>query len=337
MLQPVMRALAALALAALLVTAAAAAGTMQALVLNTDGTLALRAVARPEPGAGEVRIRVRAAGVNPVDWKLAERLRGGSGPPAIMGFDAAGIIDALGSGVTGWKVGDEVIAAVRPPAGSYAQYTIAHIDSIALKPKKASFEEAAGIPVAGETAWRSLVDVAHLSAGQRILIHGGAGGVGSAAVQIAHARGAHVIATGSANNVQFLRGLGADEVIDYHAVRFEQQVKDLDVVLNTADADTTRRSIGIVKPGGILVSIVGPPPAQACAAAKIRCAEPNTYRNGGASYAQILKEVVALADAGRFRMNVDEVLQLSQGAQAWQVNARGHTRGKLILEIPASE
>ena len=141
----------------------------------------------------------------------------------------------------------------------------------APKPTKMSFEEASGIPVVGETAWRAIVTVADVQKGQRVLIHGGAGGVGSSAVQIAKARGAYVIATASPRNHDFLRKLGADEVIDYNTVRFEDKVKDADVVVNTVDADTGSRSIKVVKPGGIIVSVVGPAPAEACAAAKIRC------------------------------------------------------------------
>ncbi len=190
-----------------------------------------------------------------------------------------------------------------------------------------SFEEAAGIPVVGETAWRSLVVVANLQAGQRVLIHGGAGGVGSSAVQVAKAKGAHVIATASPNHAAFLRSLGADEVIDYHTVRFEDQVKNLDVVLNTVDADTNSRSIAVVKPGGILVSVVGPPPAEACKAAGIRCAIPGPV-NGA-----MLGFLSDLANSGKFHINIEQRLQLADAARAWQINRQGHTGGKIILEV----
>lgn len=320
-------------LALLLVSplAASATGpeTMKALVVS-DGHLLMRTVPKPQPRAGEVRIEIRAAAVNPADWKMA-RMASRMGPTPILGLDASGTIDAVGPSVEGWKRGDPVIALVRPPHGAYAQYAIVPADFIAPKPRTLTFDEAAGIPVAGITAWRSLIDVADLQPGQRVLIDGGAGGVGSAAVQIAKARGAYVIATASARNIRFLRSIGADEVIDYTAGPFERKVKDVDVVLATVNRADALRAIATLKPGGILVSIVGPVPADRCAAARIRCSAPGS--SGGQPAAPYLRDVDRLADTGKYRVSVERVFPLSEAAEAWTLNEQGHTRGKLILSV----
>jgi NADPH:quinone reductase-like Zn-dependent oxidoreductase len=305
------------------------AKTMQAVVF-VDGHLALRSVAKPEPGPGEVRIRVRAAAINPADWKMA-RMASRFGPDPVFGLDASGVIDAVGPSVTGWKPGDAVVALTRPPHGAYAQYAIVSVDFIAPKPTTLSFEQASGIPVAGITAWRSLIDVAHLRSGQRVLIDGGAGGVGSAAVQIAKAHGAYVIATASASNAAFLKSIGADEVIDYTAGPFEQQVKDVDIALDTVNPDDGVRAMSTLKPGGILVSVVGKMPAERCAAAKIRCDIPGS--SGAQPATRYLQEVGKLADAGKYRVNVERVFPLSQAGEAWSLNQQGHTRGKLVLAV----
>jgi NADPH:quinone reductase-like Zn-dependent oxidoreductase len=298
-----------------------AAGLMQAGVVSGT-SVQLKSVAIPEPRSGEVRIRVRAASVNPVDWKLAAR---GSAEGHIAGRDLAGVIDALGPGVARWKVGDAVVAV--STSGSYAEYALASVQAIAAKPARWSFDEAAGLPVVGETAWRAMVTVANVQSGQRVLVQGGAGGVGSIAVQIAHDRGARVSATASAANAQFLRSIGASEVIDYHSVRFEERLHDLDVVLNTVDPDIGLRSMKVLRPGGILVSVVGVPPADACAAAHIRCAIT------GSVTGEMLSFLVELANAGKLNMNVERVLPVSAAAQAWELSRAGHTRGKIILQI----
>jgi NADPH:quinone reductase-like Zn-dependent oxidoreductase len=304
--------------------------SMQAIVV-AHGHLVMQSVMRPAPGPGEVRIKVRAAAINPADWKMI-RMASRFGPNPILGLDAAGVIDAVGSSVTGWRRGDAVVALTRPPHGAYAQYVVAPVNFIAPKPRALSFDEAAGIPVAGITAWRSLVDVAHLQKGQRILIDGGAGGVGSAAVQIAKAQGACVIATASASNAKFLRSIGADEVIDYTAGPFEAKVKDLDVVLDTVNPDDGIRAMGTLRPGGVLVSIVGPMPQEKCAAARIRCAAPGS--SGGQPAAPYLRHIGTLADTGQYRVNVERVFPLSRAQQALDLNRQGHTRGKLILAPP---
>jgi NADPH:quinone reductase-like Zn-dependent oxidoreductase len=301
---------------------AEAADTMRAFVV-TDGSATIQSVPRPEPQAGQVLIKVRAASVNPVDWKLAAHI--GPGSHLIPGKDLAGVIDAVGPSAGPWKVGQEVIALVTN--GAYAEYAVASVSAMAAMPAHMSFEEAAGIPVVGETAWRSMVLVADVQAGQKVLIHGGAGGVGSAAVQIAKAKGAYVIATASPRHTALVRSLGADAVLDYNSVRFEEKVKDLDVVLNTVDADTGARSAGVLKAGGMLVSVVGPPAAGPCAAARIRCAIPGPV-NGA-----MLGALSELASSGKFRINIEQRLPLAEVPKAWDLSRAGHTGGKIILEV----
>ena len=308
-------------------TALAAPEQMQGVQVGEGGSLSVQEMPVPKPGAGEVLIKVRAAGVNPVDWKVAARRVG-----QVPGTDVSGVIDTLGEGVSGWKPGDQVLGFARQ-SGSYAEYAVIPVDSLARKPRSLTFEQAAGVPIAAETAYRSLHEAGKVQKGQAVLIHGAAGGVGSAAVQIAKAAGARVIGTASSNNLDFLKSIGVDQAIDYRAQKFEDLVKNADLVLNTANAETSMRSIGVVREGGVLVSIVGPPDEAACAAAKIRCARPD--RGSGASNADQLERVNQLADAGKFKVIVDEVYSMADAGKAWDKSREGHTRGKLIIRISA--
>jgi NADPH:quinone reductase-like Zn-dependent oxidoreductase len=298
---------------------------MQGAQIGAGGTLSVQQMPVPQPGVGEVLIKVRAAGVNPVDWKIA-----GGRVGQVAGTDVAGVIDTLGEGVIGWKVGEPVLGFARQ-SGSYAEYAVVPVNSLAHKPRSMSYEQAAGVPITGETAYRALHEAGQLQKGQTVLIHGAAGGVGSAAVQIAKAAGAHVIGTASAGNLDFLKSIGVDQVIDYNAQKFEDVVKDVDLVLNTATADTNARSIGVVRQGGTLVSIVGTPDAAACEAAKIRCARPD--RTIGASNAELLARVLELAEAGKFKVFVEEVYPMADAARAWDKSRGGHVRGKLIIQV----
>jgi NADPH:quinone reductase-like Zn-dependent oxidoreductase len=298
---------------------------MQAVEVGSGGTLSVQTRPVPQPGAGEVLIRVRAAGVNPADWKSAVRRAG-----MVPGTDVSGTIDTLGKDVSGWKPGDAVLGMARN-SGSYAEYAVIPVASLARKPKTLTFEQAAGLPIAGETAYRALHEAGRLARGQTVLIHGAAGGVGSAAAQIAAAAGARVIGTASSNNHEFLKSLGVAEAIDYRSRRFEDVVKNVDLVLNTADAQTNARSIGIVKPGGVLVSIVGAPNLAACAAAMIRCARPD--RETGAPVAELLARVGELAEAGKFRVFVAQSFPMADAGKAWELSRAGHTRGKLIIRV----
>lgn len=303
---------------------AMAAGTMKAAVITDANTVKVESVPIPEPGPGQVRIKVRAASVNPVDWKLAARAQPGS--KQVAGRDLAGVVDAVGDSNSPWKKGDAVVALAI--GGSYAEYTLASVNAIAAKPTKMSFEEASGIPVVAETGWRAVVTVGDVQKGQRVLIHGAAGGVGSSAVQFAKARGAYVIGTASARNHEFLKSLGVDETIDYNTTRFEDKVKDVDVVVNTADADTNARSVGVVKKGGKLVSVVGAPNADACAARGIWCG------GVGSVNGQMLPAIVDFANKNsQYGINVERKMPLEEVAKAWELNKAGHTRGKIVLVV----
>jgi len=307
------------------VGALAAPEKMQGVQVGADGSLSVQQVPVPKPGAGEVLIKVRAAGVNPVDWKIV-----GSRVGQVAGIDVAGVIDSLGEGVAGWKVGDPVLGSARQ-SGGYAEYAVVAVNSLARKPQSMTFEQAAGVPITGETAYRALHEAGRLRKGQIVLIHGAAGGVGSAAVQIAKAAGARVIGTASANNLEFLKSIGVDQVIDYKTQKFEDVVKDVDLVLNTANAETNARSIAVVRKGGVLVSVVGPADAAACEAAQIRCTRPD--RSTGPSNAELLERVGELAEAGKFKVFVENVYPMTEAVQAWDESRDGHTRGKLIIQV----
>ena len=301
---------------------AAATEDMRAVV-SIDGHVQIQSVPKPAPQADQVRIRVRAASVNPVDWKQAGRAAAGT--RLIPGRDLSGVIDAVGDPAGPWKVGQAVMGIAT--GGSYAEYALASASALAAKPQRLSFEEAAGLPVAGETAWRALVTIASLQRGQRVLILGGAGGVGSAAVQIAKARGAHVIATASPSHNALLRSLGADEILDYHSVRFEGKSQDIDVIFNTVDAATGAGSIPALKQGGILVSVLGSGPTEPCAAAQIRCAVT------GLVTGEMLGPLTELADEGKLRVHIQQQFPLAEAGKALELNRQGHTGGKIILEV----
>jgi len=215
---------------------------------------------RPTPGPNEVLIKVQAASVNPIDWKLRAGYAKEVFPltfPAILGWDISGTVEAAGANVTRFKSGEEVYALIK--GGGYAEYAVAKETEVAPKPRTLDHVHAAAVPVAALTAWQALFEVAKLSAGQKVLIHAAAGGVGNFAVQLAKARGAYVIGTASSRNHAFLRELGVDKVVDYQNTRFEEVVHDVGVVLDTIGGETTERSFKVLKPGGILVSIVQPP------------------------------------------------------------------------------
>lgn len=286
----------------------------------------------PVPDAGEVLIRVHAAGVNPVDWKIREgRLQGRISHhlPLTPGWDVAGVIEQLGAGVTQFKTGDAVYA--RPDMardGAYAEYMVVRASEVALKPKSLDFAHAAAVPLSALTAWQSLFDAGKLEQGQRILIHAGAGGVGHYAVQLAHWKGAHVITTASARNADFVRALGADEVIDYTRTPFEQTVRDVDMVFDTVGGEVQQRSWQTLKKGGILVSILAltvpeTAPQQGWRSAYV-FVQPNSAQ---------LTQIAGLIDTGKVSPVVEKVLPLSEAAQAHALIQSAHTRGKIVLRV----
>lgn len=287
---------------------------------------------RPVPGAGEVLIRVHAAGVNPVDWKIREgRLQGRISHhlPLTLGWDVAGVIEQCGVSVSQFNVGDAVYA--RPDMardGAYAEYIVVRASEVALKPKSLDFIHAAAVPLSALTAWQSLFDAGDLQPGQKILIHAGAGGVGHYAVQFAHWKGAHVITTASARNADFVRALGADEVIDYTRSPFEKAVRDVDVVFDTVGGEVQQRSWRILKKGGILVSVLALTVPEAAQQQGWRSAyvfvQPNAAQ---------LAQIAGLIDSGQVQPVVDNVLPLHEAAQAHALIQGAHTRGKIVLRV----
>jgi NADPH:quinone reductase-like Zn-dependent oxidoreductase len=308
---------------------------MRALRMQEYGTsevLRLEEAPVPTPKAGEVRIRVHAAGVNPIDWKVRSGRLQKSYPvplPYIPGRDISGTIDALGSAVTGWKIGDPAIA--NSDGGGFAEYVVVAAGDVAHKPAQLSHEQAAGIPVAALTAWRTLIEAADVKKDQRVLIHGGAGGVGSMAVQLAHWRGAHVIATASERNHEYLKSLGADEVIDYRTTRFEDAAKNIDVVLDTVGGDTLARSPAVLRQGGLLLSIAGIPSAQACSGGGLRC--PKWSEQNPRYAGEQLEKLGRLFDAGTLKVTIEAAFPLEDANKALELSETGRARGKIIVKV----
>jgi NADPH:quinone reductase-like Zn-dependent oxidoreductase len=311
-----------------------AAPTMKAVRIHDFGgpeVLKLDDVARPVAAKGEVLVKVTAAGVNPVDWKVREGGLKSLRPdlPQILGYDVAGVVEALGPGVERFKVGDQVFAYLSlTRGGGYAEYAAVPEGELALAPKKLDLNGAAAVPLAALTAWQALFDTAKLAEGQSVLIHAGSGGVGHFAIQLAKARGAQVFATSSEKNLAFLKELGADVAIDYRAQRFEEVAKDIDVVLETQGGDTLERSYGVLKPGGFLVSIVGAPPKAELEKRGLRGACILVRPNG-----KQLAELAAWIDAGKVKPTVSEVIPLAEAKRAHELSAAGHVRGKLVLRV----
>jgi NADPH:quinone reductase-like Zn-dependent oxidoreductase len=284
----------------------------------------------PEPKENELLVRVIASGVNPADplivsGKYAREF--GTHLPLIPGYDMAGVVEKIGAKITRLKVGDPVYAYLLW-GGGWAEHAITNEGEAAIKPKSLTFSEAAAVPLAALTAWQALVDTAQLHAGQTVLIHGGSGGVGSFAIQIAKARGARVLATASAANRDLLKQLGADVAIDYTATKFEDVAKDVDVVLDPVGKDTLARSYGVVKKGGIVVTIVSRPDQAELDKRGIRGASLSSHPN-----ANELAEITKLIDEKKIRPIVTQVLPLAAAAKANEQAATHHTRGKIVLKV----
>lgn len=309
--------------------------TMKAVRFHSyghPGVLVLEEVPRPTAGSDEVLVRVHAAGVNPLDWKvragyvkdwLPHRL------PLIPGWDVSGVVEAVGAEVTAFKIGDAVYGMLDfRRNGAYAEYVAAGTRNLAVKPTSLDHVQAAAVPLAALTAWQALFDSASLSAGQTVLIHGAAGGVGHFAVQFAKWKGAKVIGTASAGNGSFLRELGADKVIDYGTTRFEAAVGDVDVVLDTIGGETQQRSWKVLKKGGILVATLGISSPEAPGEHGVRGAgvmvHPDTAQ---------LARIAALIDSGDLKPVITAVLPLTEAARAHELSQTGHGRGKIVLKV----
>jgi NADPH:quinone reductase-like Zn-dependent oxidoreductase len=308
---------------------------MKAVVLHSYGgpeVLQFEKAPRPEPNDEQILIRIVAASVNPVDLairsgKYAEYFH--TTLPLIPGMDAAGVVEKVGSKISSFKVGDPVYAFFTLRGeGGYAEFALARESEIAPKPASIDYEQAAAVPAVGSTAWQALVDAAHLQAGQTVLIHGGSGGVGHMAIQIAKARGARVIATASTANQEFLKKIGADQAIDYTKTKFEDAVKDVDVVLDTVGGDTLTRSYAVVKKGGIVVTIADEPDEKKLKERGIRgvsiSAEPKS---------ETFAALTRLIEEKKLTPVVTQVFPLAEVAKAQEQIATRHTRGKIVLRV----
>ena len=284
---------------------------------------------RPEPQAGEVRVRVHAAGVNQIDWKIRQGLMKDFQPmtfPYIPGIEVAGVVEDVGPGVKAFEIGQAVFG--QSAKGAYAEYITESVEALALKPEILSFAEAATVPVGATTAWRALFDHGGLTSGQRVLIQGAAGGVGLFAVQLAKWKGAQVIGTASTANLDFVRELGADTVVDYTTTPVESVIQDVDLVLDGVGGETLISSLAATRRGGTLISIAGLPPQEEALARGVRAAFiRNQYSR------ELLLTLTRLIDEGRLKVTAGKTFSMSEVQLAHEYSRGGHGCGRIVLQI----
>ncbi|MGN7989657.1 NADP-dependent oxidoreductase [Pedobacter sp. 22226] len=286
----------------------------------------------PQPAPDEVLIKVHATSVNPVDWKIREGQRKEKFPaklPLTLGWDVSGTIEDLGEKVSAFRKGDEVYGRPDPTKnGAYAEYIVVKANIISIKPASIGHTEAAAVPLAGLTAWQGLFDHGLLKAGQKVLIHAAAGGVGTYAVQFAKWKGAHVIGTASNANADFLKRLGVDEVIDYKMEDFEKVLSDVDLVLDTIGGETQLKSLNVLKAGGRIITTLMP---EFITEAKAK----NVHIIGftAQSIPGQLTEIATLIDSGKVKPVIEKVLPFTSAKQAQTESEQGHTRGKIVLQV----
>jgi NADPH:quinone reductase-like Zn-dependent oxidoreductase len=307
---------------------------MKAVCIHSFGgpeVLKLESVDIPQPREDEVLIKIRAASVNPVDYKI----RAGKYPPVkeqqlpkVLGRDVSGTIERCGSAVQGFKKGDAVYAMLEGGSGGYAEYATIKADLCSHKPESLDYSQAAAIPLAGLTAWQGLFDEGNLHAGQRVLIHGGAGGVGHLAIQFAKAKGATVCTTVSSQDMDFARSLGADEIVDYKTERFEEKVHDVDLVFDLVAGDTQERSWSVLKDGGTMISTLAKPSDIKAREHHARATNYVAHPDGAE-----LAEIARLVDAGTVKVCVLATYPLDDAAAAQQRLEREHPHGKVVLQV----
>ena len=307
---------------------------MKAVMVRQWGSVenaVIENVEQPQPGPGEVLVRVKAASVNPLDWKIREGyLHEYVTLPYMLGSDFAGDIEALGEGVTGWQVGAPVYGMKGLGGGAYAEFTTVNAQEIGAKPSTLSYSEAASVPHTALTAWTALVTACDVQAGQRVLIHAAAGGVGHFAVQIAKRKGAYVIGTASARHQAFLHSLGVDEWIDYTTIPFETVVSDVDLVLDTVGGDTGDRSLSAIKPGGKMACIVNMPSMEAAAQHQVDVKFIVPQSSTG-----LLAEIAQQIDAGHLKPHVQQTFDFLQIRDALHLSQVMHVGGKIAVNIVA--
>jgi NADPH:quinone reductase-like Zn-dependent oxidoreductase len=306
--------------------------TMRAIRVNGYGgpeQLKLEWIERPEPQAGEVLLRVHAAGVNPIDWKIRQGLMKDFQPvmfPYIPGIEVAGVVEEVGPGVTAFEIGQAVFG--QSARGAYAEYVAVYAEALAPKPETLSFAEAATVPVGATTAWRALFEYGGLTSGQRVLIRGAAGGVGLFAVQLAKWKGAQVIGMASTANLDFVRSLGADMVVDYMTTPIESVIQDVDLVLDGVGGETLISSLAAIRRGGTLISLAGPPPQEQARARGVRAMMIHSQPSSA-----LLQTLTQLIDEGRLKVPVETTFPLKKVQQAHEHSQSGHGRGRIVLRI----
>jgi NADPH:quinone reductase-like Zn-dependent oxidoreductase len=295
---------------------------------GNSGELKLEEVPSPSVRTNDALVRVRAAGVNPFDWKLREGYFKDWMPtvfPLTLGVDFAGDISQVGKDVRDFKVGDRVFGFA---PGSYSEFTTVPEKDLVQMPKTVDYETAVSLPTPGVTAYQLVLDVVHATKGLRVLIHGAAGSVGSLAVQLARMQGARVLATASGRDAEYLRGLGTEQVIDYRSERFDEKLKDLDAVIDFVGGETLARSYAVVKPGGILVSATGATDPAEAERHKIRAQNFVVQRN-----ASHLAHLARLVDQGVLKPRVARVLPLAEARHAHDLGQEGSSGGKIVLQV----
>jgi len=308
---------------------------MKAIHIDRYGStevLQYRDAPRPKPGTGEVLIRAQATSVNPFDCAVRAGYVAGwysYNFPLILGLDVAGEIEESGPGVTQFAPGDKVYGRLDPSKnGAYAEYVLACAEEVSCKPESMDLIQAAATPHVALTAW-ALNEAANLSAGQKVLIHAAAGGVGHLAVQFARMREAYVIGTASGKNIRFLKEIGVDVAVDYTTTPFESVAKNVDAVFDTVGGETLQRSWSTLKPGGILLSIAEPPSQETADSYGVRQQFVGYPQAGG----EMLEKFAAMVDAGKLKVTVSKVLPLVEAQRAHSMVESRHTRGKLVLQI----
>ncbi|MFD9031928.1 NADP-dependent oxidoreductase [Streptomyces sp. NPDC059567] len=314
--------------------------TMRAISQDTHGTpdvLKEVLIPRPAPGPSQILVAVRAAGVNPTDWKHRSQTLFLDRMPLVLGWDVSGVVEAVGYGVTLFKPGDEVFGMLPYPygVGSHAEYVTAPARAFAPKPAGIDHVQAGALPLAALTAYQALVDTAAVAPGQRVLVHAAAGGVGHLAVQIAKARGAYVIGTASEPKHDFVRSLGADEVIDYRTTDFRDVAHDIDVVLDPMSGETRARSLEVLRPGGVLVSLLPPTDPDEAQKAEARGVRVETLLVE-ADHAG-MSAVADLVAAGSLRAHVEATFPLAEAAKAHALGETDRTTGKIVLVVGEPE
>jgi NADPH:quinone reductase-like Zn-dependent oxidoreductase len=282
----------------------------------------------PEPGPDEVLIKIHGAGVNPVEWKIRNGAMRQARPlkfPAILGSDAAGTVERVGAVVSRFRPGDAVVARVD---GAYAEFAAVKTDAVGRAATSIPLAHVAALPIAAGTAWTTLFETAKLAKGARILIQGGAGGVGTFAIQLAKLAGFHVTATTSTANVALVQSLGADRVIDYRTEDFTRTAKDMDLVFDTVGGETLKRSFAIVRKGGQLLSIVSPPDE---ALAKEQGIDARFVRSNVTGTR--LEEICGLIDAGKIKVVIEREFPLADAKAALALSEAGHVHGKIVLRV----